>query len=213
MAARIPRLKITVIALFTSLKRPFRVVLGVSGASGMILTRILLRTLAALPNIETRVIVTRAARAVMLAEGESEGNTLKNASHIYEQDDFAAPPASGSWRHDGMIVCPCSMSSLAAIATGAGTTLLHRAADVALKEGRPLVLVPRETPLNLVHLKNMVAAKEAGAIIMPFMPAFYANCESVEATVCQFAGRIIDQLGLEHTLCARWGETADQGNH
>ncbi|MBD5608098.1 MAG: UbiX family flavin prenyltransferase, partial [Desulfovibrio sp.] len=106
----------------------------------------------------------------------------------------------------GMIVCPCSMSSLAAIATGVGSNLIHRAADVALKERRPLVLAIRETPYNLTHIRNMLAATEAGAIIMPFSPAFYTGDQSLSDLARQFAGRMLDQLRLPHALCRRWGE-------
>ncbi|MDE5832481.1 MAG: phenolic acid decarboxylase subunit B, partial [Desulfovibrio sp.] len=101
---------------------------------------------------------------------------------------------------------PCSMSSLAAIATGAGTNLIHRAADVALKERRPLILAIRETPYSLIHIRNMLAATEAGATIMPFNPAYYSGDDTLEGLARQFAGRLLDQLRLPHNLCRRWGE-------
>ena len=109
-----------------------------------------------------------------------------------------------------MVVCPCSMSSLASIATGAGTNLLHRAADVTLKERRPLILVPRESPLSRIHLRNMLWASEAGAVIMPFMPAFYSGEDTLEGLMGQFCGRIFDQLGLSHQLCRRWQGPSDE---
>lgn len=128
----------------------------------------------------------------------------------YDPDDFSAPFASGSWQHAGMVICPCSMSSLGAIAHGIGSNLIHRAADVCLKERRPLILVARETPLNLVHLRNMTAASEAGATIMPFAPAFYTDHAPdnnfIHQAMRQFAGRILDQMRIPHQLCVRWGE-------
>ena len=131
---------------------------------------------------------------------------LEGSFHrLHDVADIAAPPASGSWEHHGMVVCPCSMASLAAIAGGAGTNLLHRAADVTLKERRPLVLVPRETPLNEIHLKNMLRAHRAGAMIMPPCPGFYHRPETIDALVAGFVGRMLEQLGLDHDLYARWG--------
>jgi len=121
---------------------------------------------------------------------------------------MAAGPASGSWRHDGMVICPCFMSSLASIATGVGLNLIHRAADVSLKERRPLVLVTREAPLNLIHLKNMQAVTEAGGIVMPFSPAFYTNETDMPMLVRHFTGRMLDMLGIGHSLCARWRDDA-----
>ena len=184
--------------------REKRVVIGVSGASGAALAKIVILAFARVAKVHA--IVSAAARQTALAEGENLDEALNATAAVYSPDDFAAPPASGSWRHDGMVVCPCSMASLAAIASGAGTNLLHRAADVTLKENLPLALSPRETPLNLAHLRNMVAAREIGAIIMPFMPAFYAPGETMAHAARQFAGRLMDQLGFVHDLCRRWGE-------
>lgn len=184
--------------------REKRVVIGVSGASGAALARIVILAFASVASVH--VIVTAGARQTADAEGVDLADALNAATAVYAPDDFTAPPASGSWRHDGMVVCPCSMASLAAIASGAGTNLLHRAADVTLKENLPLALSPRETPLNLAHLRNMVAARELGAIIMPFMPAFYTPGETMAQASRQFAGRLMDQLGFAHGLCHRWGE-------
>lgn len=180
-----------------------RLVFGVSGASGMPLAEAVLAAFASLDNLEIHLIVSRGAAAVMRAEAAC----LELPAHCrHDCDNLAAPPASGSWLHDGMIICPCSMSSLAAIATGTGRNLLHRAADVCLKERRPLIVVARETPLNLIHLRNMTLAAEAGAIIMPFVPAFYTGTNDMDAAMRQFAGRMLDLLRIPHNLCRRWGE-------
>lgn len=184
-----------------------RLVIGVSGASGMPLARVLLRHLAAQPDLEIHLVVSEAADRVLRAECGDDGTQLRRyASMTYAPLDMAAPPASGSWLHDGMIVCPCSMRSLAAIATGVGSNLLHRAADVTLKERRPLLLVVRETPFNRVHLRNMDLAAAAGATIMPFIPACYTAATTLDDMMRQFSGRLLDQLRLSHTLCERWGE-------
>ena len=121
--------------------------------------------------------------------------------------DFRAGIASGSFLTAGMAVCPCSMGTLAAIAHGISQNLIHRAADVHLKERRKLVLVPRETPLGLVQLRNMVAVAEAGAVVLPAMPGFYTRPERVQDLVDFVVGRVCDQLGVEHRMLERWGST------
>jgi 4-hydroxy-3-polyprenylbenzoate decarboxylase len=120
--------------------------------------------------------------------------------------DFSAGIASGSFRTAGMAVCPCSMGTAAAIAHGLSENLIHRAADVHLKERRKLVLVPRETPLGLVQLRNLASCAEAGAVVLPAMPAFYTRPRSVQDLVDFVVGRVCDQLGVEHQLLKRWGE-------
>lgn len=128
--------------------------------------------------------------------------------------DFRAGIASGSFPTAGMAVCPCSMGTCAAIAHGLSQNLIHRAADVHLKERRRLVLVPRETPFNLVQLRNLTACAEAGAVVLPAMPAFYTRPQSLQDAVDFIVGRICDQLGVEHQLFPRWGEdqsAADKG--
>jgi 4-hydroxy-3-polyprenylbenzoate decarboxylase len=126
--------------------------------------------------------------------------------HYHHHRDFRAGIASGSFPTAGMAVCPCSLGTLAAVAHGASENLIHRAADVHLKERRKLVLVPRETPLGLIALRNMVAATEAGAVVLPAMPAFYTRPQRVEDMVDFVVGRVCDQLGVEHDLLRRWGE-------
>lgn len=182
-----------------------RIVVGVSGASGMPLARTVLKNMALMPDMEIHLVVSAGARRVLQSECDiSLPDLICHAHTVYEADDMAAGPSSGSWRHDGMVICPCSMSSLASIASGAGMNLLHRAADVTLKERLPLILVARETPLNLIHLKNMQAAAEAGAIIMPFCPAFYTRQTDLDVLARHFTGRILDQLDISHSLCVRW---------
>ena len=132
-----------------------------------------------------------------------------HADHLYEPDNLAAGPASGSWWYGAepaaMLIVPCSMGTLGALASGATGNLLQRAGDVALKEGLRLVLVTRESPLSAVHLRNMLSLREAGAVIMPFSPGFYLRPQSLEEMLLQTSGRIFDQLGLAHNL-GRWAE-------
>lgn len=126
--------------------------------------------------------------------------------HYHHFQDFSAGIASGSFRTAGMAVCPCSMGTVAAVAHGLSGNLIHRAADVHLKERRKLVLVPRETPLGLVQLRNLTAVAEAGAVVLPAMPAFYTKPGSVADMIDFVVGRVCDQLGVEHRLFERWGE-------
>lgn len=123
----------------------------------------------------------------------------------YAEDDLFAPVASGSSAPDAMVVCPCSMGSLARIAAGLSGTLIERCADVVLKEGRPLVLVPRETPFSAIHLENMLKLARLGVRIVPAMPAFYHHPATVDELVAFVVGKVLDQLGVEHDLFARWG--------
>ena len=124
----------------------------------------------------------------------------------YAEDDFFSPIASGSAAPDAMIVCPCSMGTLARIAVGISGNLLERTADVMLKEGRPLVLVPRETPLSAIHLENMLKLARLGVRIVPAMPAFYQRPQTVEDQVDFVVGKVLDQVGVAHALFTRWGE-------
>jgi 4-hydroxy-3-polyprenylbenzoate decarboxylase len=130
--------------------------------------------------------------------------------HHYQ--DFQAGIASGSFLTGGMVVCPCSMGTVAAIAHGLSQNLIHRAADVHLKERRRLVLVPRETPLNVIQLRNLAACAEAGAVILPAMPAFYNRPRTLQDNIDFIVGRVCDQLGIEHGLLKRWGTAEETGN-
>jgi flavin prenyltransferase len=140
---------------------------------------------------------------VLLGPAASELDTARVHYHHYR--DFRAGIASGSFLTGGMVICPCSMGTLAAVAHGVSENLIHRAADVHLKERRPLVLVPRETPLSLIALRNMAVLAEAGAVVLPAMPAFYTRPQSVMDMVDFVVGRICDQLGVDHELLRRWG--------
>lgn len=184
-----------------------RIILAVTGASGTLYAVSLAKALSGCDEVELHLVVSDAARKVMELETDFPRDVLDlTADVIHRVDDIAAPPASGSWQHHGMIVCPCSMATLAAIASGLGNNLIHRAADVTLKERGRLVLVPRETPLGTIHLQNMLTADRAGAIILPACPGFYHRPATVEALADQLAGKILDQLEIPHTLYRRWGD-------
>lgn len=124
---------------------------------------------------------------------------------VYDDADRGAAPASGSARNAGMVICPCSMGTLSAVSIGASRSLVERAADVMLKERRPLVLVPRETPLSAIHLQNMLRLSRAGAVILPAAPGFYHRPQTVQELVDFIVARVLDQLGVEHALVRRWG--------
>lgn len=181
-----------------------RIVVGISGASGVVLGVRLLELLREL-DVETHLVMTRAAMLTIAHELDRSLESVKAmASVVYPINDVGAAIASGSFKTEGMIVAPCSMRTLAAIASGVTDTLLSRAADVVLKERRRLVLLPRETPLHLGHLRNMVAVTEMGAIVMPPVPAFYAGVASLEAMIDQILGRALDLFGLESPRVVRW---------
>jgi 4-hydroxy-3-polyprenylbenzoate decarboxylase len=187
------------------ISRP-RLVVGLSGASGVIYGVRLLETLRSL-DVETHLIMTRAAEVTLACEtGLKVAAVRALADHWHGIDNMAAPLSSGSFASLGMIVAPCSMRSLAEIATGATSTLLTRAADVVLKERRRLVLMVRETPLHSVHLRNMLTVSELGAIIAPPVPAFYALPETLDDLVDHSVGRVLDLFGFDAGQIRRWGE-------
>ncbi|EZH67616.1 aromatic acid decarboxylase [Bacillaceae bacterium JMAK1] len=126
--------------------------------------------------------------------------------HVHGKQDFSAPIASGSYKHDGMIVVPCSMGTLSKMAHGNSGSLLERSADVTLKEGRPLLIVPRETPLHSIHLENMKRLSDLGAAIIPAMPGFYHQPQSMDDLINFVVGKVLDRLNVEHELFKRWGE-------
>ncbi|MCP1171393.1 UbiX family flavin prenyltransferase [Ralstonia chuxiongensis] len=185
-----------------------RMVVGISGASGFIYGVRLLELLRAL-DVETHLVVTRSALLTMAHETPYKlAEVIDRATHYHRADDMAAGIASGSFRALGMIVAPCSMKSLAEIATGVSSTLLTRAADVTLKERRPLVLMARETPYTLAHLRNMQAVTEMGAIVAPPVPAFYARPNTLDDMIDHTLGRVLDLFGLDAGTALRWGEHA-----
>lgn len=183
-----------------------RIIVALSGASGTIYGIRLLEELRRRPEVEIHLVVTRAAAVTLRLENpEWEISALHALAHVvHREGDIAASIASGSFGVEAMVVVPCSMRSLAAIAHGFGDNLLTRAADVALKERRKLILVVRETPLSAVHLRNMLTLTEMGAVILPPMPAFYQKPQSVADIVDHTVGKILDSLGFEHQLFERW---------
>ncbi len=181
-----------------------RVIVGITGASGAIYGWRLLEALGQAGH-EVHAIVSPAGWAVLNQEcGISPDDIAKRVYRLYAADDIGAAPASGSFRADAMVVAPCSMRTLAAIAAGLADNLLTRAADVTLKEGRKLVLVPRETPLSAIHLENMLKLARLGVRIVPACPGFYHNPQSVAALVDMLMGKVLDSLGVEHELFRRW---------
>ena len=186
------------------------VTFGITGASGAPYAVRLLRALNE-SGTPVRLIVSGYGLRLLAEESGIDGlDALRAATgdwsrvELYDSLDRGATPASGSAPSAGMVVCPCSMGTLASIAAGTSRNLVERAADVALKERRPLVLVPRETPLSLIHLENMTRLTRAGATIMPAAPGFYHRPRSIEDLVDFVAARILDHLGVEHGIGARW---------
>ncbi|SMG52939.1 UbiX family flavin prenyltransferase [Paraburkholderia susongensis] len=188
-----------------------RIVVGISGASGAMIGVRLLAALRRLGTHETHLIVSpsgavTAAQELGLTRSDLDG--LADVAHNVR--DIGAAVASGSFLTDGMVIAPCSMRTLASVAHGLADNLLTRAADVMLKERRRLVLVARETPLNLAHLRNMTLATEMGAIVMPPVPAFYAHPKTIEDVVDHTVGRILDLFAIEHReIAKRWSGLAD----
>jgi 4-hydroxy-3-polyprenylbenzoate decarboxylase len=180
------------------------IVVGISGASGVGYGIRLLQVLRE-KGIVTHLVVTDSAQKIMKIETDFLPEDVeKLAAYVYSSDDFAAPVASGSHLFDAMAVIPCSMGTLSGIASGSSETLITRAADVCLKERRRLVLVPRETPLSLVQLRNMVTVAEAGAVVLPACPAFYSQPQNVAELVDVLVGRVLDLLSVENDLYRRW---------
>jgi 4-hydroxy-3-polyprenylbenzoate decarboxylase len=183
-----------------------RLVIGLSGASGAAYGIRLLEACGAL-GIESHLVMTRPGEMTISYETTlSPKDVAAKADHVYGVDDIAAPISSGGFKTRGMIVAPCSVKAMSEIATGVCTTLLTRAADVCLKERRTLVLMVRETPLHLGHLRSMAALAEMGAIILPPVPAFYAAPRTLEDIVDQTVGRALDLFGYDWPDVKRWGE-------
>lgn len=179
--------------------------IGITGASGAMYGIRLLEVLDGLA--ETHLIISEQGREIITCETDvSVSDVQKMATFHYADDDFMAPVASGSFRFDSMVIVPCSMKTLSSVATGFADTLISRAADVTLKESRKLVIVPREMPLNLVHLENMVKVRQAGAVVMPACPGFYNRPRTVDDLVNNVVGRILDQIGIDNDIFQRWGE-------
>ena len=182
-----------------------RIIVGISGASGAIYGVRLLQALRTLPGIETHAVISDAGWLNITHElGLERTHAPALADVVHSIDHIGASIASGSFHASGMVVAPCSMRTLAAIAHGLADNLLTRAADVILKERRRLILLARETPLHLVHLRNMTTVTEMGAIVCPPVPAFYQKPQTVDDIVQHSIARVLDLLGLEQTLAAPW---------
>ena len=192
------------------------VFLGITGASGAPYAARLLEALAgagceigvSASSAGIEVLATELYGNARLSRDETLARLLEHArgaATLYDPNDWRAPYASGSAKVDAYLICPCSMGTLGTIASGAMSNLIHRAASVALKEERKLVLMPRETPLSTIHLRNMLTLREAGATILFLAPGFYHGAESVEDLVDFVVGRALDQLGLENSRAKRWG--------
>jgi 4-hydroxy-3-polyprenylbenzoate decarboxylase len=182
-----------------------RLVVGLSGASGAVLGVRLLEVLARVDAVETHLVVSPAARITISDEtGRSMKEVEALADVAYSPQDVGAAIASGSFHTDGMVVIPCSVKTLSAVANCYASDLLARAADVTLKEGRPLLLVVRETPLHVGHLRLMTQAAEMGAVIFPPVPAFYARLSSIDEMVDNTVGRVLARMGIDNELYMRW---------
>jgi flavin prenyltransferase len=197
------------------MKRP-RIIVGITGASGTIYGRTLLDELTQL-DVEIHLIVSPASLILMREElgvtfagnrfnvAKFLGRRLAKDRVIMHSDgDLAAPPASGTFRAQGMVICPCSMKTLGTLATGTGASLICRAAEACLKERRRVVLVPRESPLSLIHLRNMVTLTEVGAIVLPAAPGFYHHPKTIDDLVRHVVLKTLDALGVEHSIPFRW---------
>ena len=183
---------------------PSRLIVGISGASGVIYGVRLLQALKTLP-VETHLVMTRTAEVTLAHETKLKVADVRRLADVaYPIDDLAAAISSGSFRTIGMIVAPCSMRSLGEIAHGISSNLLTRAADVVLKERRRLVLVARETPLHTIHIRNLLAVSELGAIVAPPMPAFYNKPKTLDDVIDHTVGRILDLFGLDTGKVKRW---------
>ena len=186
--------------------KPRRLIVAITGATGAVYGVRLLQQLAATPGVETHLVVTDAAALTLHQEMGMQRRDVEAMAHVVHKNrDIGASIASGSFQSDGMIVAPCSMKTLASVAHGLSDNLVARAADVVLKERRRLVMMVRETPFNLAHLRNMTAVTEMGGIVFPPLPSFYHKPASIDEMVDHTVGRVIDLFGLEHGLAPRWG--------
>jgi flavin prenyltransferase len=182
---------------------PRRILLGITGATGMIYVTALLDLLAT-QDIEVHAVISDSGRKVLRLEENLSPDELPGISRWFAADDFTALPASGSALYEAMLILPCTVGTLGALAAGCSGNLIHRAADVTLKERRPLLLAVRETPLNRTHLRNMLALHDAGAIICPPMPAFYLHPANLREMAQHFAGRLCGLMGIRIDDLPRW---------
>jgi 4-hydroxy-3-polyprenylbenzoate decarboxylase len=182
-----------------------RLIVGISGASGAVYGIRILEFLAQRPDIETHLVISRAAGLIIAREVDLTVEEIQALADVaYHPDDLAAPIASGSFTTDGMVIAPCSIKTLSAVANSYAANLIRRAADVTLKERRPLVLLVRETPLHLGHLRLMARATEIGATVFPPIPAFYGHPQTVDDVIDETLGRVLSHLGIENELYTIW---------
>jgi len=187
-------------------KNSKRIIVGITGATGVIYGIKLLEALKQKENIETHLIISEwSAKNIELETNYCLDDVLELADYNYDNNNLAAKISSGSFRSSGMIVIPCSMKTLSAISSGFAYNLIARVADVMLKEHHPLILVPRETPLNVIHLENMNKLARIGVHIMPPMPSFYHKPKTIDDLLDHFTGRVLDLIGIEHEMKGRWG--------
>ena len=186
------------------------IVLGISGASGVGYG---IRLLQVLQGSIIHLVITDSARKIIEVETNFSPEDVEDlADHVYAEDDFTAPIASGSYRFDAMVIIPCSMKTLAGVASGISDNLIGRSAEICLKDRRRLVIVPRETPLSLIQLKNMVSVTEAGAVVLPACPAFYSRPQNLDDLIDVLVGRVLDSIGVENNLYPRWKGNAYNGS-
>lgn len=194
---------------------PRRLVVAITGATGAIYGVRLLQQLSATPGVETHLVVSDAASLTLHQEVGMQRRDVEALAHVVHRNrDVGALLASGSFQTDGMVIAPCSMKTLASVAHGLSDNLVARAADVVLKERRRLVLMVRETPFNLAHLRNMTAVTEMGGIVFPPLPSFYHRPASIDEMVDHTVSRVLDLFGVVNTLAPRWGgmKTPENGN-
>jgi 4-hydroxy-3-polyprenylbenzoate decarboxylase len=190
-------------------ERRVRLVVGIGGATGAIYGIRLLEVLRGAPGVETHLVVSREARRIIGEETDYPVEQVEAlATAVYDDRDIGAALASGSFRTAGMVVAPCDPGTLAALAHSLAGTLIARAGDVTLKEGRPLVVVVRETPLHLGHLRAMLALAELGGVVLPPLPAFYPRPRTIDDVVNHTVGRVLDRFGIPHQLVREWTGTA-----
>jgi flavin prenyltransferase len=185
-----------------------RLVVGITGATGSIYGIRLLEVLRLYSEVETHLVISRPGKRTIVEEtGWSVADVETLAGHHYDNNDIGASLASGSFRTGGMVIAPCSIKTASAVATCHSDNLIARAADVTLKEGRPLIMLVRETPLHVGHLKCLLALAEMGAVVLPPMPAFYNRPRDLDDVVNHTVARVLDRLGLPQTLVAEWKGT------
>jgi 4-hydroxy-3-polyprenylbenzoate decarboxylase len=185
--------------------RPRRFVVAITGATGAVYGVQLLERLRAIPGVETHLVISDAATLTLHQETGLQRRDVEALAHVVHKNrEIGASIASGSFQTDGMVIAPCSMKTLAAVAHGLSDNLIARAADVVLKERRRLVLMVRETPFNLAHLRNMTAVTEMGGIVFPPLPSFYNKPDSIAEMVDHTVARVIDLLGIDNGIAPRW---------